>query len=171
MIQLINLRPALDSDSDVLFEWINNRDLVVFNAPFRTISSAEHDAWFARIRTEESATFFIIEDVKTGIAIGSCQLLNIHPTHRSAELQIRIGAIDFQNLGAGSEAVGKLTDYGFKVLNLRRISLHVFATNTRAIRTYEKNGYIHEGRLRQAIRINECWVDVICMAKIRGVDD
>ena len=171
MKQLVRLRHVVDSDSDVLFEWINNRELVVFNAPFREISLPEHLAWFARIRAQEDIAFFMIENVETGMTIGSCQLLNIHPIHRSAELQIRIGAMNFQNQGAGSEAVRQLTDYGFSVLNLHRISLHVFANNLMAIRVYEKNGFVREGLFRQAARIEGHWLDVVCMAKVRGLDD
>jgi UDP-4-amino-4,6-dideoxy-N-acetyl-beta-L-altrosamine N-acetyltransferase len=171
MKQLVRLRHVGDSDFDVLFEWINNRDLVAFNAPFREISLPEHLAWFERIRAQEDIAFFMIENVETGLTIGSCQLLNIHPIHRSAELQIRIGAMNFQNQGAGSEAVRQLTDYGFSVLNLHRISLHVFENNLRAIRVYEKNGFAREGLFRQAARIEGHWLDVVYMAKVRGLDD
>ena len=113
----------------------------------------------------------MIEDVKTGLTIGSCQLLNIHTIHRSAELQIRIGAINYQNQGAGSDAVRQLTEYGFSVLNLHRISLHVFATNQRAIRVYEKNGFVREGLLRKAALIDERWLDVVYMTKFRDLND
>lgn len=171
MTSLIRLRHANDSDSDILYRWINNRDLVVLNAPFRKISIAEHNAWFASVRFQEDVVFFMIEDVRTGLAIGSCQLLHIHPIHHSAELQIRIGELPFQNNGAGSETVRQLTEYGFKILNLRRISLHVFANNARAIRVYEKNGYIREGLLRQAVRIDESWTDVVCMARLKEVNE
>ena len=34
----VELAPLGDSDSPLLFEWINNRDLVVLSAPFRTVS-------------------------------------------------------------------------------------------------------------------------------------
>jgi RimJ/RimL family protein N-acetyltransferase len=171
MRQKVRLRPPVDSDSDVLFDWINNPTLVAFNAPFREILRPEHETWFARICAQEDSAFFMIEDLETGLPIGSCQLLNIHPIHRSAELQIRIGAMSFQNQGAGSDAVQQLADYGFSVLNLHRISLHVFATNQRAIRVYEKNGFVREGLFRQAAQIAGRRLDVICMAKVKGLDD
>ena len=160
-----------DEDSSLLFEWINNHDLVVFNAPFRPISEVEHRAWFGSISERKNLAFFMIEHVETATAIGSCQLLNIHPVHRSADLQIRIGCAGFQNQGVGSEAVRQLVGFGFSELQLHRIALHVFATNQRAIRAYEKNGFVREGLLRQAACIDGQWLDVICMAKLRGLDD
>lgn len=165
------LRPVVDADSDLLFGWINDHDLVVFNAPFREVFRPEHDAWFSRIQSRNDVAFFMIEDTESGKAIGSCQLLNIHSVHRSAELQIRIGSTTSQNRGSGSEAVRQLIAYGFSKLELHRIALHVFATNQRAIRVYEKNGFVREGLLRQAACIDGQWLDVVCMARVRGLDD
>jgi len=167
----IALRAAVDSDSDLLFEWINDRDLVVFNAPYRPISRPEHEEWFKRIRKRPDAAFFMIEDRSAGEPVGSCQLINVHPVHRSAELQIRIGVRRSQDQGAGSEAVRQLVEFGFTQLQLHRIALHVFSTNTRAVRVYEKCGFVREGLLRQAACIDGNWVDVICMAIVRGLDD
>ena len=41
--------------------------------------------------------------------------------------------------------------YAFTELNLRRVTLTVFEYNPRAIRSYEKTGFQHEGRLRGAL--------------------
>ncbi|MCG2576266.1 GNAT family N-acetyltransferase [Dechloromonas sp. XY25] len=171
MNSAVLLRPVVDADSDLLFGWINDHDLVVFNAPFLEVSRPEHDAWFSRIRSRKDVVFFMIEDTESGKAIGSCQLLNIHSVHRSAELQIRIGSTTSQNRESGSEAVRQLIAYGFSSLGLHRIALHVFATNQRAIRVYEKNGFVREGLLRQAACIDGHWLDVVCMARVRGLDD
>ena len=43
--------------------------------------------------------------------------------------------------------------FGFTDLNLHRIALHVFATNVRAIKTYERAGFQHEGTLRDNVTI------------------
>lgn len=171
MSQNIRLRPPAEADSDLLFEWINDRDLVLFNAPYRPIPRAEHDTWFKHIRDRTDLAFFMIDDIAAGAAIGSCQLLNIHPVHRSADLQIRIGVAGSQNRGAGTAAVHQLVELGFGELQLHRIALHAFATNPRAIRVYEKNGFVREGLLRQAACIDGRWLDVICMARVRGLDD
>jgi RimJ/RimL family protein N-acetyltransferase len=61
-----------------------------------------------------------------------------------------IGEVSRQNRGYGTEAVRLLVRYGFEILNLNRIGLSVFANNLRAIRTYQKAGFVHEGCLRQA---------------------
>ncbi|WP_092787741.1 GNAT family N-acetyltransferase [Rhodospira trueperi] len=163
----VRLRPVKLEDSDLLFEWINNRDLVVMNAPFRPISETEHKKWFEGISLRKDVSFFMIEDSDSGLAIGSCQLTNIHDIHRSAELQIRIGRFDFQNKGAGSAAVRLLVDHGFHTLKLHRIMLHVFSTNLRAIHVYQKAGFKQEGLLREAAFIEGRWLDVLIFGLLR----
>jgi RimJ/RimL family protein N-acetyltransferase len=156
----IRLRSVRDEDSSLLFGWINNQELVILNAPFRTITKAEHDQWFDSLGTRKNLAFFMIEDIDSGLAIGSCQLTNIHDVHRSAELQIRIGRSEYQNKGAGSEAVRLLIVHGFDKLKLHRIMLHVFSTNLRAMHVYRKNGFQQEGVLREAALIDGRWLDV-----------
>lgn len=162
----VRLRPVRQEDSSLLFEWINNRELVVLNAPFRPISKAEHEQWFDSLGARRNLAFFMIEDVDSDLAIGSCQLTNIHDIHRSAELQIRIGRSDFQNKGVGSEAVRLLIEHGFDTLKLHRIMLHVFSTNLRAMHVYKKNGFQQEGVLREAAFIEGCWFDVLVFGLI-----
>jgi RimJ/RimL family protein N-acetyltransferase len=58
--------------------------------------------------------------------------------------------------------------YGFDTLNLNRIFLRVFASNPRAIRSYEKADFIHEGRMREAEFRNGQYVDVLLMSVLRS---
>jgi RimJ/RimL family protein N-acetyltransferase len=165
----IQLRSLRLSDSQLLYEWINNRELVNFNAPYHPVSEAEHKAWFESViinRTDLS--IFMIEDLSNKCAIGSCQLLNINSVFRSGEIQIRIGEFNSWNKGIGTEAIRLLCEFGFRDLNLNRIYLHVFATNIRAIRVYEKNKFVREGILRQAAYINNEFVDVVYMGLLKS---
>ena len=53
--------------------------------------------------------------------------------------------------GYGQEATGLMMEYGFDILNLNRIQLHVWEKNERAIRAYGKAGFQREGLLREAM--------------------
>jgi len=161
----VELTPLCAEDSSPLFAWVNDRALVTLSAPFRPISRAEHDAWFDQIRQREDVRIFGIRE--RGRLVGSCQLHSIHPVNRSAELQIRIGADDARGRGIGQEALQQLLRYGFDELDLHRIYLHVFVTNSRAIHLYEGAGFRHEGVLREAALIEGEWVDVLLMALLR----
>lgn len=160
----ITLAPLRPDDMPLMYEWINNRELVILNGPFRAVSRAEHEAWFNSIQHRTDAVIFGIRRLADDTLIGSCQLHSISPLHRSAELQIRLGDTTQHGKGFGTEAVQLLLEYAFKELKLHRVYLHVFSTNLPAIRVYEKTGFVREGLLRSAAYIEGGYRDVLLMA-------
>ena len=112
----ICLSPLKCEDVSLFFEWINNRQLVLFNSPYRHVHDSQHREWFEQIQKRNDAVIFGIRLLENNELIGSCQLLNINWIHRSAELQVRIGDYEAQGKGFGSEAIRLLVDFGFKDL-------------------------------------------------------
>ncbi len=163
----IRLSPIRSGDSETLFRWINDRDLVLFNAGFRPVHAAQHAAWMKAAAARPDAAIFAIRLKRGDRLIGVCQLHSISAVHRNAELQIRIGDAASRGQGYGVEAVRLLVDFGFRDLNLHRIWLRVFGTNTRAIRTYLAAGFAREGVMRDAAFIDGRFVDVVVMGRLR----
>jgi RimJ/RimL family protein N-acetyltransferase len=71
------------------------------------------------------------------------------------------------NQGYGTDAMRLLLRHGFETLNLNRIMLDVYDTNPRAVRSYEKAGFIHEGRKRQGMYKNGRYIDILQMSVLR----
>ena len=163
----VALTPLVAADIPVMFKWINNREQVLFNAPYRPVSDGQHAAWFEAIQQQKDTVIFGIRLLKKGNLIGSCQLRSINPIHRTAELQIRLGEIREGRQGYGTEAIRLLLDFAFKDLNLYRVSVHVFVTNEAALRLYEKVGFVREGVLRKAAYIDGQHVDMAVMGILR----
>jgi RimJ/RimL family protein N-acetyltransferase len=84
--------------------------------------------------------------------------------NRSSEIGIIIGDKSAWNQGYGTESVRLLVKLGFETLNLNRIYLHVFETNPRAVKCYEKAGFVHEGRQRQGEWQDGRFIDVLVMS-------
>ena len=162
--QDIYLRSMKDTDSPHYFEWINNRELVIFNAPFKPVSETEHNEWFESVSNKNDMKVFTIVEKSSEAVIGSCSLRNINDHCRNAELQIRIGGANYRNKNYGTTAVLELLKFGFQDMNLRRIYLDVFETNKRAIRVYEKCGLSHEGIKRDAVFIDGEYINVVMMS-------
>lgn len=163
----VALTPLMPEDMPLLFDWINDREQVLFNSNYKPVHWEQHKEWFEAIQQRADMVVFGIHLHETNKLIGSCQLHGIHQIHRSAELQIRLGDISERGHGYGSDAVRLLLDFGFKDLNLNRIYLHVFPANVAAIKTYEKTGFKHEGLLRQSAFIDNNYVDMIIMSILR----
>src|SRR5215467_9254289 len=108
--QHVALVPLTAEDLPNLFRWINERDEILLNAPYRPVSERQHAAWFDDVQQRRDTFIFGIRLLSSGRLIGSCQLHSIHPVHRSAELQIRIGEPQERGRGYGTEAARLLLD-------------------------------------------------------------
>ncbi len=159
----VSLAPLRDEDLAPLFEWINDRELVLLNAPYKPVHERDHERWFDAIRERDDVAIFGIRLNEDDSLIGTCQLVGVDSVHRFAELQIRIGAAGQRGQGHGTEAVGLLVGHAFADLGLRRVQLHVFADNAPAIRCYEKAGFTHEGVRREGAFIDGQPRDVVMM--------
>ncbi|SRR5712692_5098789 len=118
-------------------------------------------AWLEMRRSSPDATFAI--ETLAGELVGVCGLENLDPRSRSAVLGIWIAQSRWHQ-GLGTDAVRTLCRFGFREMNLHRISLSAYETNSRGIRAYEKVGFKEEGRRRAAQFIGGRYVDVIEMA-------
>lgn len=165
--QEVKLDSFLKEDSLKLFQWINDKELVRYNAIYKPIHEITHNEWFKKISNNQNGIIFGIKLTNDNCLIGSCQLFDLHPVFRTAELQIRIGDKEYKSKGYGTIALNMLLDYGFKNLNLNRIFLQVFGDNIRAIKSYNKVGFVTEGTLRQAAFIEGEYKDIVFMGILK----
>jgi RimJ/RimL family protein N-acetyltransferase len=106
---------------------------------------------------------FMIRTLADNHLIGMMDLGGDLFPHGEAWVGIGIGERGFWGQGYGTDAMKVILRYGFMELNLRRMSLNTFEYNPRAIRTYEKVGFVHEGRVRKyLLRAGQRW-DMIFM--------
>jgi RimJ/RimL family protein N-acetyltransferase len=87
--------------------------------------------------------------------------------HGTCWLGIAIGA-DYQGQGYGYEAIDLMLAFAFRELNLHRVQLTVFAYNLRAIRLYEKLGFVREGAFREALHRDGQRYDMFVYGILRG---
>jgi len=106
---------------------------------------------------------FSIRTLADDRLLGDIGLDGVHWSHRESFVGIGIGDSEAWGKGYGTDAMRIILRYAFEELNLRRVSLNVFEYNPRAIRSYEKAGFKHEGRMRGYLnREGRRW-DVIFM--------
>jgi RimJ/RimL family protein N-acetyltransferase len=116
---------------------------------YMPMSVAKEELWFEDQLKDKNSHIFGIETLD-GKLIGNIGIGELDHRSRRAILGITIGEKDYWDQGYGAEAVITLLRFVFKEMNLHRVSLRVYEFNYRAIRCYEKCGFVSEGRLRQA---------------------
>ena len=113
---------------------------------------------------------FIIYEKAAEKPIGPVYLRDIDHINSRAEYGIFIGEKDYLGKGIGAEAGILVLDYAFRELHLHKIMLKVFAQNVRAIKNYKKAGFVEEGFLRDEVRRNGIYYDIVYMAKINEAE-
>ena len=92
--------------------------------------------------------WFSIRKLDDDMLLGDIDLYVYNWPGRDAFVGLGIGERDFWGKGYGTDVMKILLRFAFTEINLKRVSLGVFEYNPRAIRSYEKAGFRHEGHLR-----------------------
>jgi len=172
----IRFRAAEREDLPTFVRWINDPEVQQGIGIYLPYSQVAEENWFESMLKHPLDEHVLAIEVRQPAAnggeeswklIGSCGFSDIDRRNRSAEFGINIGEKDYWNRGYGTEAVRLLVKYGFNTLNLHRIFLRVFETNPRAVRAYEKAGFTHEVRYRQAEFRNGKYIDMLVMSILR----
>lgn len=166
----IRLVAVEKADLPIFVAWLNDPEVRDGLAMYLPMSLAQEEKWFEDMLKRDPNSQPLNIEVKKGdawVKIGNMGLFDFDHKARSAEVGIMIGNKDFWNKGYGTEAMTLMLKHGFETLNLNRIMLQVYEDNPRAIRCYEKAGYVHEGSLRKARYHNGRYYDVLFMGILK----
>jgi len=167
----IRLRSIEREDLPRFVEWLNDPEVIEGLALYLPFSLAEETKWFEKMieyPPEEHVLGIEIRAEEGWALIGSCGFHNVEWKNCNAEVGIAIGDKSRWNQGYGTETMRLLLKHGFESLNLNRIYLRAHASNARAIHTYEKAGFVLEGRKRQAVYKNGRYDDELIMSMLRS---
>jgi RimJ/RimL family protein N-acetyltransferase len=148
LTQLVAYDP--DRAGELLAKWYQDSEFTRFYdfPPVRPRNAKKTQQRFREQASNPNAIQFHIETLASPQIIGECDLEMNHINHREAFVAIGIGEREYWGKGYGSDAMQILLRFGFQEWNLHRIALSAFDYNPRAIRSYEKVGFKHEGQIR-----------------------
>lgn len=72
---------------------------------------------------------------------------------------------EYRGKGIGTALLMHVEEFA-RERGMHRIELEVFESNTGAIKLYEKNGFAHEGRRKEAVRTANGYEDILWMGKL-----
>jgi RimJ/RimL family protein N-acetyltransferase len=163
----VRLRPVSESDLVHFQRWLADDELRRWLGSVEEQPSvAEEFDWYVSKRQDPDTILWSIE-AADGALLGNVEL-RLSPLNRRAD--VGIGIFDRQRWGEGygTEAMRLVLDYAFGELELNRVELTADEENTRAIRSYEKCGFVREGLLREHRLIDGRPSDCVAMAVIRS---
>jgi Acetyltransferases, including N-acetylases of ribosomal proteins len=149
-IQLTALR---EGEEAVLEKWFNN---IEFLRNYDMVPSVPQekrgiDELMKYYRESNERYIMAVRLKKDGQLIGISGFDDIIWANGTAFMFIGIGESECQGRGFGREALQLLIDYGFNELNFHKIQLNVIEYNDKAVKLYEKAGFVREGIYREYI--------------------
>lgn len=135
----------------------------------RMVSATKEKQWIEKELEEQSVNqyWFSIRKLDDNALLGEADLYVHNWNARDTFVAIGLGERDFWGKGYGTDAMKVILRYAFTEINLKRVSLGVFEYNPRAIRSYEKTGFRHEGRIRGLLNKEGKRWDMLSMSILR----
>jgi RimJ/RimL family protein N-acetyltransferase len=166
----IRFRAPEKTDIPQYVEWLNDPEVIRGLMMPHPMGREDENIWFETMLKrplEEHPMVIEVKESKGWQMVGNVGFHQLDWLSANAELGIFIGNKTYWDKGVGTEAIKLMLEHGFNNLNLHRIWLRVHATNLRAIRCYEKAGFIKEGSFRDGEFRHGKYINVDIMSVIR----
>lgn len=143
--QLVRLAAKQPGDNELLAQWSNDAEYMrQFFHPAVTPRSVSFYDERDKEKDEHGNSFrFCIRTLADDKLIGQTGLW-AQWNQQAGFFWIGIGGAENRGKGYGTDATRLIVGYAFRELGLYRVGLDVFGYNSRAIRTYEKAGFVRE---------------------------
>lgn len=147
--ELAELRRHLPGDVDDFMRWYMDEEIAtLLRHDLRPLTASQARGYFLSIVLPASAagTAWAIHDRASGNLIGTTAVTQIDMDRSSCLFRIVIGEKQAWGHGFGTDATRLVAAEVFEVLGLEKVRLEVFDHNQRALRSYEKVGFVETGR-------------------------
>ena len=160
-----------DVIAEAFFRWKHDMDyyLPLDSDPPTLYSRHQHKQWEEKWleKGPSNDSFFFGIHADPDRLVGFIAIWDIRWADGECFVSIGIGEADYRSKGYGTEAMNLMLAFCFNELNLRRVSLIVYDFNERAQRSYRKNGFVLEGRIREAVKRDGQRWSWLCMGVLR----
>jgi len=161
----VTLRALERSDLPAVVRWMNDPQVTEYLLAAPLTGVEEMELWYEDLRGTADRVLAILDE--DGDLVGYCGITRLEWEDRRCNLWIIIGEKDAWDRGYGTDTVRTLLGHLFSELGLHRVYLTVDDENVRAIRCYERCGFVREGTARRARFKNGAYRNDVTMAVLR----
>lgn len=160
------LRPFRDGDFPLIEECIVDDEVIKLTGSTPTFDRESVIHWYNTRNEQTDRLDLAIVDGKLDTLVGEVVVNLYDEKKQSMNFRILIGPRG-RNRGLGTEATQLMIDYVFTNTALNQLTLSVFAFNPRAMKVYEKVGFIVESIDENELEFEGKWIDSINMILTR----
>lgn len=146
-------------DAPHMLEWLTDSSInCFFKFDSSNMTMDDAVAFIEKAKDDLATKHYAIAD-ELDEYLGTISLKNINQTDKNAEI-----SISFRKRAHGtsytSEGMKAVIKKAFSEYGLKKIYLNVLSNNIRAIKFYEKIGFVYEGTSLQHVRMNNQFYDL-----------
>ena len=147
----MKLRKLEEKDADGMLEWMHDPEI---QKEFRFNAERKDKDAVLRFIREADTDLVDGKDIHYAISnedeeyLGTISLKNVDLANKNAEYAIGLRRMA-QRQGIGTEATQQILEMAFEQYHLEKVYLNVLSDNERAIRLYERCGFVYEGEFRK----------------------
>lgn len=157
----VDFIPIKEEHLELIRAWRNSEEVKKYMYTEDHISVERQREWYKDISTREDERHWLISCNET--LVGIVNLKRIDLKNGSAEWAFYLGDISARNKGIGPLVEFKVLEYAFDVLKLHKLGCAVLGFNEKVIELHKKFGFVDEGRIRQQIKKNGKYVDIVLL--------
>jgi RimJ/RimL family protein N-acetyltransferase len=159
---IVKLRPPRPEDTAARLRLGNHAEIIRMyggSAEVRAMTVDGASQWVRNLMDQDYAWIIEVD----GELVGLIRLDRVDLRDRRASLAVGIEDPKRLGQGIGTHAIRLVQEFAFNSLKLHRLSVRVASYNNRAIRAYEKCGFVIEGRERESALVDDEWYDDLMM--------
>jgi len=143
---------ASDDVTEKYASWLNNPEINQYlESRFLEYQLGDIVGYIEKLDKDPSSLLFGIFIKENMDHIGNIKLNLGNLYHKRADIGIMIGDRDQWGNGYATEAITAVTQYGFEVLGLKKITAGCYESNIGSKNAFEKVGFQVEGFLRSQV--------------------
>lgn len=166
---LREVRP--DDVGERYYYWMNNSEITRYLETRFFPNTVEGLREYVTSKLEDRYCIFLAIILKeNNCHIGNIKLGPIDWIHRTAEIGLMIGERECWGRGFATEAIKMVRDYGFNVLNLRKLTAGCYDANQGSLKAFQKVGFEIEGVRKQQVFCEGHYMDLLLLGLISVSD-
>jgi ribosomal-protein-alanine N-acetyltransferase len=158
------IRPLSESDAPDIYKNVKEYDIAKWAIniphPYPKDGAIKYIKQTKELMKKGLSYELAIQIESTKEVLGVISLMKVDRRHKNAELGYWVGK-KFWNRGIATEAVSKVMEFGFQMLNLERIYAKCFHNNEASRKVMEKVGMKLEGKFRHEVFKENKFIDTL----------
>lgn len=147
-----------------LRKWSRDAEIRGLIGEVASMSKTDSEKFLEKVRADTERAWFMVVVKENDKVIGEAGLLRMDRAWLTTDVSVIVGEKTEWGKGYGTETIALLLNYAFRHLKFHRVAVGVVGFNERALRFWEKVGFMKEGIQRDGYYYDGKYYDFIMMS-------